>query len=127
MPGWATRDKKYLCSCIRAKYEEMLKQAGFKLTTIETARDLARQKHYKKIGASRTLQSKHLLREDGTCLAFDITPSEYLPLKAWNPNGPYWGMLGKLGQSLGLEWGGSLWAPGFIDKPHFQLSKCECE
>ena len=30
-----------------------------------------------------------------------------------------WTRLGKIGQDLGLEWGGS-WS-GFVDKPHFQL------
>jgi peptidoglycan L-alanyl-D-glutamate endopeptidase CwlK len=50
-------------------------------------------------------------------VAFDIVP--ILNGKAqWN-NDALWSKLGKLGQSIGIEWGGS-WT-NFKDKPHFQI------
>jgi len=39
-------------------------------------------------------------------------------MKDWNPAGPHWVTLGKLGESLGLEWGGRWKTP---DLPHFQI------
>ena len=132
LPGWASRDPQYLCECIKAKHLALLDWAweqDIELTTIETARDLERQKHYKKIGASRILRSKHLVSASSApaagSLAFDIAPTEYLALKAWNPRGPLWQKLGKTGEKLGLTWGGR-WA-SFPDLPHFQLEKCTCE
>jgi hypothetical protein len=126
LPGWSSKDPKYLCPCVREKYLALLNWSLFdtpqrvELTTIETARDEIRQAYYKKIGVSRTLKSKHL----PPYLAFDIAPTEYLSLKAWNPQGPLWKKLGAAGEKLGLEWGGR-WE-SFPDLPHFQLSKCEC-
>jgi hypothetical protein len=132
LPGWASNDPDFLCGCIRDKYERLLDWAFSRkpflaLTTIETARNITRQKYYVKIGASRTLKSKHLVSDihSGFSLAFDIAPTEYLSLKAWNPKGPLWQELGKAGEKLGLEWGGR-WK-SFPDLPHFQLSKCECK
>jgi len=39
-------------------------------------------------------------------------------MKDWNPTGLHWVTLGKLGESLGLEWGGRWSKP---DRPHFQI------
>lgn len=51
-------------------------------------------------------------------LAFDAAPKAYLSLPDWNPQGPAWEILGRIGESLGLEWGGRWSTP---DKPHFQV------
>lgn len=128
LPGWASKQPEYLCPCIRGRYLELLRwgrDVGVSLTTIETARSPERQAYYKKIGASRTLKSKHLSVGKSGSLAFDIAPTDYLVLKNWNPRGPLWKRMGKMGKIFGLEWGGD-WK-SFPDLPHFQLSKCECE
>lgn len=52
-------------------------------------------------------------------LAFDAVPTAYKNLPNWNPSGPLWNRIGAIGQSLGLEWGGSWSKP---DLPHFQLT-----
>ncbi len=122
LPGWSTKKVSYLCPCIAEKLAAMQEKAGFPLSIIETARDMERQEHYKKIGASKTLRSRHLLLPSGKCLAFDIAPSEYLEIKGWNPKGPLWKQLGALGEAEGLEWGGS-WG---WDSPHFELAACQC-
>ncbi len=126
LPGWSSKDPKYLCPCVRAKYNKLVSKLAFKITLIETGRDLARQRYYVKVGASKTMASKHLLTPDddggGHCRAFDVCPTEYLPLKGWNPNGPLWKKLGAAGESLGLEWGGS-WG---WDNPHFEKENCSC-
>lgn len=38
---------------------------------------------------------------------------------AYNDNDGFFTKVGKIGQSIGLEWGGSWYSP--VDKPHFQL------
>lgn len=53
-------------------------------------------------------------------LAFDIVPTAYKTLKHWNPTGEYWERLGRIGESLGLEWGGRWSDP---DSPHFQIPR----
>lgn len=50
-------------------------------------------------------------------LAFDVTVFEGTKPR-WD--GPEYDAVGKLGERLGLEWGGS-WK-GFKDRPHFQLT-----
>lgn len=52
-------------------------------------------------------------------LAFDVVPEEYVGMPNWNPEGPLWERLGRIGEGLGLEWGGR-WK--MKDKPHFQLT-----
>ena len=128
MPGWASRDPLRLCTCIRAKYLALharAKASGLVLVTIETARDFTRQRYYKSIGVSKTLNSLHLPQPpNGLSLAFDVAPKDYLRMKGWHPGGPLWDQLGKIGEELGLEWGGR-WRI-FVDRPHFQFKTCRC-
>lgn len=52
-------------------------------------------------------------------VAFDFVP--VVSGKAvWN-DFAVWKRCGRIGEELGLEWGGS-WTGGFIDKPHMQLT-----
>lgn len=66
-----------------------------------------------KITNARGGQSYHNWR-----CAFDIVP--IVQGKAIWSNQSLWNKLGAIGQSCGLEWGGS-WT-GFIDQPHFQYT-----
>jgi peptidoglycan L-alanyl-D-glutamate endopeptidase CwlK len=124
-----SRDPLDLCPCIRKKYAAFIERAhelGIAVTTIETMRDIDTQKLYVRRGASQTMNSKHLPQKpNGKALAFDAAPTTYLSMKAWNPNGPQWSALGTIGKDLGLGWGGDMWKT-FVDKPHFQLTACEC-
>lgn len=52
-------------------------------------------------------------------LAFDIVPDAYVSLPDWNPTGEQWRILGSIGESLGLSWGGRWSKP---DLPHFELN-----
>lgn len=125
LPGISSRLPSKLCPCIREKHAALLEQADFPVKTIETSRDLERQRYYVSIGASQTLRSYHLpQRPNFLALAFDVAPEAYLPLKGWNPKGSLWERMGRLGESLGLTWGGR-WR-GFVDKAHFQLDRCIC-
>lgn len=131
IPGKAWKDIKKLCPCIRGLYFQLAdafwEATSEELVVIETLRDVERQKHYVRIGASRTMNSKHLPQPpDMKSLAFDVCPSSYLKLKQWNPHGAHWTLLGRLAKDLGLGWGGSLWLPSFVDQPHFQLKECQC-
>ena len=51
-------------------------------------------------------------------LAFDVVPKDYVNMKEWNPSGSHWPIIGSIGESLGLEWGGRWLEP---DRPHFQI------
>lgn len=128
IPGWATRDPNKLCPCIHALYSRFIAHFASRevwITTIETLRDLERQKWYVKTRVSRTLKSLHLPQPPKQlALAFDVAPRAYLNVKNWNPGGPLWNEMGAFGHTLGLQWGGD-WAT-FKDKPHFQLPRCQC-
>jgi hypothetical protein len=128
IPGWATRDPVKLCPCIRLLHAQFIARFAAQevwIQTIETMRDLERQKWYKKTRVSRTLNSFHLPHPpNGLALAFDVAPRAYLNVKGWNPGGPLWNEMGAVGHVLGLQWGGD-WR-SFKDKPHFQLPACQC-
>lgn len=128
IPGWATRDPDKLCPCIRGPYNKFIARFAVRdvwIQTIETMRDLERQKWYVETGVSHTLQSFHLPQPPSNLsLAFDVVPHAYALVKGWNPGGPLWQEMGTEGKQLGLEWGGD-W-PTLRDRPHFQLSKCRC-
>ena len=117
-------DRRLLCPCLREKLEKLEALLDFPITVYETIRSKELQAHYLEIGASWTIRSLHLPQPPrGLALAFDAAPSSYLTLKAWNPLGPLWLAYGEAGESLGLTWGGR-WRRR--DKPHLQLSRCEC-
>lgn len=128
-PSIVRRDVDGLCPCVRALHRRFLDKAerrGVRVTTIETLRSEPRQRHLMEIGASRTLRSYHLPQKpNGLALAFDVAPTEYLTLKAWNPHGIHWQTLGEIGRWLGMEWGGD-WEH-FKDLVHFQRRACTCE
>jgi len=75
--------------------------AGVSLAIIETLR--THEKHLQDLqnGVSWVQHSKH---EDG--LAIDVCPTDYLSIKGWNPSGPEWQIIGKVGKKLGMRWGG---------------------
>ena len=50
-------------------------------------------------------------------VAFDVIRND--GKGAYNDNDGWYGRVGRLGKSLGLEWGGDWTSP--VDKPHFQL------
>ncbi len=61
-------------------------------------------------------------------LAFDIVILDAIGKADWDPSNPGWTRAGKLGKSVGLEWGGE-WRR-FKDIPHFQyicgLTTADC-
>lgn len=61
-------------------------------------------------------------------LAFDIVVLDSAGKPVWDDSHPGWALAGKLGGSVGFEWGGN-WTR-FKDRPHFQytggLSLAEC-
>ena len=131
LPGWASKDPLKLCHCIRSAYIELharAKASGLALVTIETARDFTRQRYYKSIGVSKTLNSYHLPQPPhGLSLAFDVAPKDYLRIKGWHPKGPLWFVLADLGRELGLEPGADfLGMNKGWDWPHFQFKTCRC-
>jgi len=87
-----------------------VRTAGVDLQITSSVRTRAEQARLVGIGASRTLQSKHLIGE-----AFDVDVHGYgrdqIPL--W-----WFEQLGQLGEYLGFRWGGRF--SGFKDYGHFE-------
>lgn len=64
-----------------------------------------------------TLKSRHL---DG--LACDLAPSRDGKEFWWKAPAAVWARMGEIGQSFGLEWGGT-WPDRQKDSPHFQAKE----
>lgn len=81
-------------------------EAGIPVMIIETLRTQEEHEANLAKGVSWTKHSKHL---DG--LAIDICPYETFQLHGpdklqWNTADPAWDEIGRIGESLGLRWGG---------------------
>lgn len=98
------------------------------LTIIETARSLETQKQLVKSGASKTLNSKHLIQPDGYAHAVDIAPH---PIQ-WQEAYKFCYMAGLMmaaakEENVTLRWGGDwdrdadLSDNPFFDGPHFEM------
>ena len=93
-------------------------EANVPVMIIDTLRTQQEQEKNVAKGVSWTLRSKHL-----TGLAIDICPYEEFKLNgpdklAWNPDNQVWEVIGAIGESLGLTWGGR-WKQR--DLGHFEL------
>jgi len=100
---------------------KLLEQAaaqGIPLRVVSAYRSPATQQALLESGRGVT-QAGALLSYHNHRLAFDVVPVEYLSLPDWNPSGPLWALVGSIGKSVGLEWGGD-WKKK--DLPHFQLT-----
>lgn len=128
IPGLATKDPLKLCPCIRSFFLDVIEECrekGVPLVTIETFRDVKRQKYYVETGVSSTMNSKHLPQQpNNLSLAFDCAPKSVLALKGWAPGHGDWKVYGAAGKRLGLTWGAD-WVT-FKDYPHMQLDACCC-
>lgn len=92
-----------LCQQFLDETEKM----GIPCLLVDTGRTKVEQVQKLKDGVSWTQNSKHLPQKpEGKSEAFDVCPKEYLTMKGWNPSGPLWPRLGKIGERMGLHWGG---------------------
>lgn len=123
------RDPLKLCPCVFALWEThrnaLWEEHKIHTSTIETLRDIARQRYYVEKKVSRTLKSFHLPQpKKQLALAYDIVPASLLTEPGWGEHSPLWDVVGAVGESVGMEWGFALWG---WDRPHFQLSSgCRC-
>ena len=78
-------------------------------------------------GRSWTRNSKHLPQTpSGQSLAIDICPYHefdlYGPDKLqWDANAEVWQLIGRIGEGLGLRWGGRFGPPAKPDMGHFEM------
>jgi peptidoglycan L-alanyl-D-glutamate endopeptidase CwlK len=105
----------------------------YDFTITEGVRDLARQKVLYAKGASKTMNSKHLIQKDGFAHAFDLMAVGDLDkdgdadakdlLLTWDKKlyGDIAKAMYEAAKRLGvkIKWGGNF--KGFYDGPHFQL------
>ena len=95
-----------------------LVEAGIQVTIVDTRRTLVEHEENLRKGVSWTKHSKHL---DGD--AIDIVPFLQWNLHGedklqWDGKDPIWQRIGKIGEGLGLRWGGN-WRQK--DLGHFEL------
>lgn len=98
--------EKLVAYCINERVQVMI---------IDTLRTPEEQEENIRKGVSWTRNSKHLTGE-----AIDIAPLNVLGLKNWAPNHEDWTTIGKVGEDLGLVWGGR-WE-GHKDCCHFEFA-----
>jgi hypothetical protein len=91
---------------------------GIAVLIVCTARTATEQADAVRRGVSRVARSKH---QDG--LAIDLVPYSEFRLHGpdkvqWDPLDPAWKIMGAIGESLGLRWGGRWKVPH--DPGHFE-------
>ena len=102
--------------------------AEFDMVVLEGDRTKERQAQLVAEGASKTMNSKHIIQSDGYAHAVDIAP---YPID-WNNLAPYYYMAGRILQlamdeGLKVRWGGDWDMDGdlteekFLDLVHFEL------
>jgi peptidoglycan LD-endopeptidase CwlK len=121
----ASRNPKDLCEAMKNLYERFqycMESAGIDFILTSTLRTQEEQDALYAQGRTKpgqivtwTKNSKHV---DGK--AFDIVITENGKCD-WNITNPKWTQAGKIGQIVGLVWGGS-WAKQ-RDFPHFELKE----
>ena len=101
-----------------------LVEAGIPVLIVNTLRSVEEQEVNIKNGVSWTKNSRHLPNSiDGKAQAIDICPFEVYRAEGfdkllWNGSNPLWERIGRIGEAVGLEWGGR-WK--VRDYSHFQL------
>jgi peptidoglycan LD-endopeptidase CwlK len=95
-------------------------EAGIAVMIIDTLRTPAEQEQNVAKGVSWTRNSKHLTGD-----AIDLAPYEVFLLHGtdklrWNATDPAWKVLGRIGEGLGLTWGGR-WT--VRDMGHFEFNE----
>lgn len=105
-----------------ARFLELAEEAGIPTEIVQGVRTMEEQRRLYEQGRSAPGRIvTHAEPGDSYHnygLAFDVVPTAYKSLPDWNPEGPAWETLGRIGESLGLEWGGR-WRSK--DLPHFQI------
>jgi len=100
-----------------------LTEAGIMVQIIDTLRTPAEQAENIRKGVSWTSHSKHLPNASGKARAIDVCPYGMWNLHGpdklqWDANDPVWQEIGRIGESLGLTWGGR-WKQR--DMGHFEV------
>jgi peptidoglycan L-alanyl-D-glutamate endopeptidase CwlK len=120
-PLLQTKAKAFVAAAAQAGIDVLITQA---LRTIKEqdalyaqGRTVTRDKNGRPLSKVTNAKGGQSMHNYG--LAFDFVPLTALGKANWNTADPSWSKLGKIGQSLGLEWGGA-WKT-FKDLPHFQL------
>lgn len=94
-------------------------EKGIPVLIVDTLRTSAEQAEYLRRGVSWTIRSKHLTGD-----AIDVCPYMQFNLHGpdklqWDANDPTWSTIGRIGEELGLVWGGR-WTNS-RDMGHFEI------
>ena len=132
-----TRSLDDLSSEFRPKAIEVLArltERGIAMMIVQTLRTISEHRQNLANGTSKTALSKHLPRvlrgyaldhpDAQKCDAIDIAPYDVYALHGpdklqWNAADPAFAIIGEIGESLGLRWGGRWRDP--VDPGHLEL------
>lgn len=106
-----------------AVVERAIENTPIDFTVVEGVRTLDTQKEYLKKGVTRTLNSKHLIQEDGYAHAVDLAPliAGSIP---WNNKSVFYDLSITMkraadDEGVKITWGGDF--SSFYDGPHYQI------
>jgi hypothetical protein len=94
-----------------------LTEAGIMVQIIDVLRTVEEQKVNLAKGVSATMNSRHLPQPpSGLSHAIDLCPYSIYALHGpdklqWDSSDPVWGIMGPIGEALGLRWGGRWKSP----------------
>ena len=120
-----------LASYMRPLAEQLIANcsaAGIPVRIEDTGRSVSEQVQKLSAKQSWTTNSKHCPQPpEWKSEAIDVVPEAILESnkKDWDPTNPLWAKIGKIGESLGLVWGGR-WVHinnGIGDPGHFQFNR----
>ena len=112
------RGIEYLHPQVRELVEKLVLECGKKGLKIKIT-DTWRTKAEQDAIPSANTQVKYPHSYHCWGIAFDICRND--GKGAYNDNDGFFAKVGKIANSIGLDWGGNLWTD-FTDKPHFQIS-----
>ena len=113
-----SRDMNLLHPKVKDLAEKLVKKCE-KPGLIIKITDTVRTKEEQNALDSSVTQTKYPYSFHNWGLAFDVCQNVKGNAYPTDPN--WWKQVGKIGKSLGLEWGGD-WK-GFVDRPHFQYNE----
>jgi peptidoglycan L-alanyl-D-glutamate endopeptidase CwlK len=81
-------------------------EAGIQVAIVDTLRTPAEHAANLARGVSWTTRSKHLVGDAIDICPFAVWSSTGPDKLNWSPDDPVWNVLGEIGESIGLKWGG---------------------
>jgi len=131
MPKFSKKSLSKLETChpdIQRLFKEVIKHVD--CTIIEGSRTVERQAELVRTGKSTTMNSKHIVKDDGFSYAVDVMVCK-IDWNDWKRNSMFVGYVLGIARSMnieirsGIDWDSdfNISEHSFLDAPHFELKK----